>query len=339
MPYFETGTEVPFTAADEVNLLTYALQGQHIGDLGIQRYPVAVDAPTQDMLNNFTTQNLTDIANFIASNASVNVEYMKMSWNLQGATITDLVIGLVATITAIPNNGQDIINAMMVQGPIQYLLDQVPMLFSAYIIGKPPVGTYHQKITTTIESEWGPYSSIISEYGSEQQAINILRNQIIADLQAKYVQKLAEQGITATVISVTVLNMQFLRNGDNCKLTMTMEVVIDSDTPIFEGNLPIPAIAWIILAIVLAITVPPSVAWVIVSMTTKTVTTEELEYGWVVNPVTGEAEWVVVRKTTKTETSPDYGGILMMAVGATILIGGLATVYLLLMKRNGRNKT
>ncbi len=89
MPYFETGVQVPFTAADKVNLLTVALQGQNIGIVGLLREPGTIDAPTVSMLNNFTQQNLTDIATKIGTDSSTTVKYMKMSWNLSGSRITD----------------------------------------------------------------------------------------------------------------------------------------------------------------------------------------------------------------------------------------------------------
>ena len=345
MPYFETGVQVPFTAADKVNLLTVALQGQNIGIVGLLRVPGTVDAPTVSMLNNFTQQNLTGIATKIGTDSSTTIKYMKMSWNLSGSRITDLVIGLVATINTVPNNGQDLINAVMVWGQLPYLLNQIPPLgWDSYIIGNPPVGTYHQTITVTVESEnTVPLSTIISDYGSEQSAIDSWRNKIIAGVQAQYTGKLAEQGITATVISATVLNMQLIKDSNNnCKLTITMEIVADTNKPILDETLGIHqllapiVIALIIIAIIAIVAATAIVADdILTKMVTKTVTITEKTYGWIVDEVTGARYWGVVKETTKTETGPDYGGILMLAVGGVVLIGGLYVVAKLV---SGRKK-
>jgi len=344
MPYFETGVQVPFTAADKVNLLTVALQGQNIGIVGLLRVPGTIDVPTVAMLNNFTQQNLTDIATKIGTDSSTTVKYMKMSWNLSGSTITDLVLGLAVQITSVPNNGQDLINAVMVWGPLQYLLDQIPSLgYEAYIVGTPPVGTYHSTITVTVESEnTVPLSTIMSDYGSEQSAIDSWRNKIIAGVQAQYTGKLAEQGITATVISATVLNMQLIKDSNNnCKLTITMEIVTDTNKPINDVTLGRSLIAPIIVAIIIIAIIASIAAAAIVAddiltkMVTKTVTVTEKTYGWIVDPVTGARTWGVVKETTRTETGPDYGGILMLAVGGVVLIGGLYVVAKLV---SGRKK-
>lgn len=346
MPYFETGTEVPFTAGDKVGLLMVALQRQNIGIVGVLRVPGTIDAPAMSMLNNFTQQNLTDIAAFVSTNCSNPVKYMKMSWNLSGSTITDLVIGLVVTIDAVPNNGQDLINAVMVQGPLQYLLDQIPSLgYDAYIIGTPPVGTYHQTITVTAESEnTVPLSTIMSDYGSEQSAIDSWRNKIIAGIQAQYASRLAEQGITATVISATVLSMQLIKDNDNCKLTITLEIVVDTNKPINDVALGRSLIAPIIIAIIVIAIIASIAATSIVAddiltkMTTKTVTITEKKYGWVKNPGTGEWSWVVVSESTSTETEPDYGGILTVAVAGVIVVGGIYAISKLLGERKQKQQ-
>jgi hypothetical protein len=346
MPYFETGTEVPFTAGDKVNLLTVALQGQNIGIVGLLRVPGVIDAPATSMLNNFTQQNLTDIAAFVSANCSNPVKFMKMSWNLSGSTITDLVLGLVVTIDAVPNNGQDLINAVMVQGPLQYLLDQIPSLgYDAYIIGSPPVGTYHQTITVTAESgNTVPLSTIMSDYGSEQSAIDSWRNKIIAGVQAQYTSRLAEQGITATVISATVLNMQLIKDNDNCKLAITLEIVADTNKPINDVTLGRSLIAPIIIAIIIIAIIASIAAAAIVAddiltkMVTKTVTVTEKTYGWIVDPVTGEKTWGIVNETTRTETGPDYGGILTVAVASVVVVGGIYAISKLFGERKQKQQ-
>ena len=344
MSYFETGTEVPFTAGDKVGILTVALQGQNIGIVGILRVPGTVDALTISMLNNFTQQNLTGIATKIGTDSSTTIKYMKMSWNLSGSRITDLVIGLVVTINTVPNNGQDLINAVMVWGPLQYLLSQIPPLgYDAYIVGTPPVGTYHQTITLTVSTDKSiPLSSIISEYGTEQQAKDTIRNQILADAQAKYKQALADQGYEANVISVTILNMEFIKDqNNNCKLSITMELVVDTNKPMLENTLSTTKtfLFWFIIIaiviIILAISVPILLFDWFKSMTTKTATVTEKKYGWIVDPVTGARTWGVISESTSTETGPDYGGILMVAIGGVVLIGGLYVVSKLV---SGRKK-
>lgn len=348
MPYFETGTPVPFTAADQVQMLTVALQGQHIGVYGYETQGGAVDSATVNMLNNFTQQNLTDIAAQIGSNSTTAVDYMRMSWNLSGSTVTDLVVGVVVTIGTVPNNGQDIINAMMVQGPLQYLLAQIThMDYKAYIIGTPPVGTYHQTITVTGSSDKSvPLSNIISEYGTEQAAIDDLRNKFIADAKSKYEQALTEQGYTVTVISANVLNIELVKDqNNNCTLAMTMELTVDSNKPILldtnktfdaRGYFVVTATFIILLvsAIILAISVPILIWDLVKSWTTKRVVITEKKYGWIVDPVTGQRTWGVVSETTSDITSPDYMGILTVAVGGVILIGGLMFVSNLLRKRD-----
>lgn len=332
MPYFETGTPVPFTAADKVNLLTVALQGQHIGIVSRQRTPNTIDAATVSMLNNFTQQNLTDNAAFIGANSSATVNYMKMSWNLSGSTITDLVIGFVGTITTVPNNGQDLINALMKQGPLQYLLDQVPSLYDAYIIGNPPVGTYHQTITVTGSSDKSvPLSGIISTYGTEQQATDDVRNQLLANAKTHYEQALREHGYEGVLISATVLNIELVKDqNSNCKLSMTIEFVADTNKPILEVTLHAQKLFgplfWgtvLLIALILSISVPILVADLIKSWTTKKTTITEKKYGLIVDPVTGTRTWGVVWEGTKDVTEPDYIGILTIAVAGVILIGGL----------------
>lgn len=349
MPYFETGTPVEFTAADKVDMLTFALQGQNIGIVGTQNQPATVDSQTVNMFNTFTNQNLADIASEIGGKASASVRYMKVSWNLNGSTLTDLVIGFVATIGSVPNNGQDLVNALS-SGPLGYVLGQISSYhWDGYIIGKPPVGTYHQKITISTESkEHVLVKPVLDAYGTKENAINDVRQAVLASIQNNFKSAMAEKaGANITVISANILNIELREQLDlfsrqlYYKLFMKMEVVVDSDTPLSEnqqiGKKLMPGFGTIIAAIIAIILVGGAVYIahdaIIALVISSTTTTSEFvneKYGWVIDPVTGESEWVVVERTTGSTTSPDYGGILTtfisLAVVGLIAYGGLKVI-------------
>lgn len=346
MPYFETGTPVEFTAADKVDMLTFALQGQNIGIVGTQNQPATVDSQTVNMFNNFTNQNLADIASEIGGKASASVRYMKVSWNLNGSTLTDLVIGFVATIGSVPNNGQDLVNALS-SGPLGYVLGQISSYhWDGYIIGKPPVGTYHQEIDVTVETkDYILAKTVLDAYGTKENALLEFRNAMIAGIQNHFASAMAEQGVNVTVISGNIVNMELKPSLDffskqlYFKLLTQMKIVVDSDTPLLEqqqiGKKLFPW-GFILAVAIIAVATGASIGLMIgisawfSNISVKTTTVTEKEYGWVINPSTGEPEWVVVKETTKTETSPDYGGIVTafigLAVAGLIAYGGLKVI-------------
>ena len=130
MPYFETGTEVPFTAADKVNLNTKALQGQTIGVVGNQYIAANVATNIANALNAFTTQNLTDIAAYISTFLSNPVKYMKVSWNM-GANNRELLWQII-----LPAATPQIMTGMQVSLPLCLIVAVVAeMLMGGYGLG------------------------------------------------------------------------------------------------------------------------------------------------------------------------------------------------------------
>lgn len=345
MPYFETGTPVEFTAADKVDMLTFALQGQNIGIVGTQNQPATVDSQTVNMFNTFTNQNLADIASEIGGKASASVRYMKMSWNLNGSTLTDLVIGFVATIGSVPNNGQDLVNALS-SGPLGYVLGQISSYhWDSYIIGKPPVGTVHQELIFSTETkDYILVKTVLDEYGTKENAINIFRNTMIASIQNNFVSAVAETaGANVNVISAEVLNIELRESLDlfsrqlKYKLYMTSKVVFDSDTLLNETTqisqklLPHWAIAVIlILAVGTSVGVGVGLSNWISNQNVKSYENYYKKYGWELNPNTGIWERVVTEEGTEKWKEPDYGGILTtfisLAVVGLIAYGGLKVV-------------
>lgn len=335
MPYFETGTQISFTAGDKVALDVSALQEQHIGIVGTQRVAGNVDAATVAMLNSFTQQNLADNATFIGQKASCTINYMRLSWNLNGSTVTDLVIGLVATIDKVPNNGQNLINAVLFDpSPLKYLLDQIPQLaYDAYIIGTPPIGTYHYVISATSEATQQVLDSeIVREFGSKENALAEFRNAFLANLQNATQQSFSEKGYTVNVVSAQILDIHWIEKSiygtiyPSSALSVTYEVTLDSNVPFQNSPIAPLVLAAIILIIkflivaAVAVTVSYLIIQMLKSMVTKTWTSKQTTYGWVLNPNTGEWEYLPISTKEESGTAPDLGGETIFIIGAVIVI-------------------
>jgi hypothetical protein len=342
MPYFETGTEVTFTAADKVLLNTKALQGQTIGVVGNQYIAANVADNIATALNNFTMQNLTDIAAEISTFLSNPVRYMKVSWNM-GANnlVTDFVIGCVVQIGNVPNNGADLQNAVH-STPLGYITDAFPSFgYAAYIIGTPPVGTFHYKQTVTAKTDnWLPLPTLLEEYGTEAAAIAELQNKFIANIKSATEQAYQQQGITVNVISATVTDIHLekrlavsgLLKGTECRLVVSFEIVLDSNIAFQKSPIaPLVLAALLVLAKIIAIAIVVGItAYLIVewlkAMTTHTYTSEQTQYGWVLNPNTGDWEWKATSTKTESGTNPDIGGIF--SVGTIVIVIVIVAIFI-----------
>src|SRR4030042_1280901 len=187
--HISTGLQVPFTVGDKVDLAVKALQKQYIGIIGLQNLPAKIGPPSATTLYNLTKTQLTDIAAFIGRACSAPVRWMEISYNLNNVDpdpntfeMTDLRIGLVLKVGAIPINGQNIINGLMAS-PLGYIINQIPSggyPNDAYIIGDRELGTFHytQTISTvTLPEKRVKTSDIIAQFGTEQQAITTFTNE------------------------------------------------------------------------------------------------------------------------------------------------------------------
>ena len=340
---FETGAQQPFTAGDKVSLSTKALQNQTIGIIGKQFISATVDAPTAAFLPTMTQQNLTDLAAFIGQHSSTQVLYAHIAYDINGNVVTNYYLGIVAKINYVPNNGQDIANAVHLS-PLGYITDQFASYgYDAYIIGQPPVGTFHYKQTITTKTDnWISLPNLLSAYSSEQAALDDLRNKFLAEIQNSTQQAYAAQGINVNVISANVLDCHLekasfvsgLQRETGCKFVITFELVLDSDIAFQNSPIAPLVIAALILlakilaaAVVIAITVYLIVEW-LKAMTTQTYTSEQTTYGWVANPNTGVYEWKPISTKTESGTNPDIGGIL--SVGSIAVIGVVVVVVVIL---------
>ena len=339
----ETGTQQPFTAGDKVSLSTKALQNQTIGIIGKQFISATVNVATAAFLPTMTQQNLTDLAAFISQHSSTQVMYAHIAYDINGNVVTNYYLGIVAKINYVPNNGQDIANAIHLS-PLGYITDQFASYgYDAYIVGSPPIGTFHYKQTITIKTDnWASLDDLLSVYSSEQAALDDLRNRVLAELQNATHQAYAQQGITVTVISANVLDYHLEKTDfalgfvgrRSCKFVITLEIVLDSDRAFQNSPIaPIVIAALIILAkIIAAAVIITIVAYFLIewlkAMTTQTYTSEQTTYGWVQNPTTGVYEWKPISTKTESGTMPNVGGIL--SVGTVAVIGVVAVIIVIL---------
>jgi hypothetical protein len=334
LPYFEIGTEVEFTAADKLPLEVKALQNQYLGVVGHQYIAANVAQNIADALNNFTTQNLQDIATYIAQYCSNTVKYMKVSWNM-GANnhVTDFVIGCVIQITAVPNNGADLINAIH-SGPLGYITDAFPSFgYDAYIIGNPAGNTIpYVQTFSAATTDWLSLQTLLDNYGTEEHAIEELRNHFVNNIAAKLVEGYAHEGIigvtvkTAEITDVHLekkLGVVGLQKALGCRFWISAKITLDSTTQLHTHSITliVLAIGWTIAAIVIGLAAVAMIGDWLKSMTTSTVTSTETVYGWRQNPGTGEWEWVPVSTKTETETNPDLGGIWSIGMIIAIIVG------------------
>jgi hypothetical protein len=344
----QTGTQVGFTAADKVNLLTKALQNQTIGVVGQQYIAKNVNDQTANALKALTQQNLADLCTQISQLSSSTVQYAHLAYDIEGNTVTNYYLGLVTRINYVPNNGQDIANAIHAS-PLGYITDQFASYgYEAYIIGNPPMGTFHFKQTITAETKnWLPRTQFQAQFASEEIGKQELSNQVIAQAQSKFQQAYNEQGYNVTVISATLTETTLLKRlavagmmrDYEYGFRYTIEIVLDSDKA-FQNSpiapLVIVAFGLAIALIAAAIVVPLAISEWLKSMTTKTWTSKQTTYGWVKNPNTGEYEWKETETKEESGTSPDLGGIF--TTGTIIGIFGLVALLMVIYFVLGRKK-
>ena len=342
----ETGTQVSFTAADKVSLLVKALQNQTIGIIGRQFIAATVNAQTASAMQNLTNADLASVAAFIGVQATATVKYMHLAYDINGNNVTNYYLGLVVQIDRVPNNGQDIANAIHAS-PLGYITDQFASYgYEAYIIGNPPVGTYHfsQQITA-MTSDSIQEKELIDAYGSIEAAKQHLMNLFIANAQAKFQQAYSEQGANVTVISAEILNCDLIKTAvygslyPTYKLTVKIDLTLDSDIP-FQNSPIIPLViiaifAGIALVVGAYVGIPALFKW-LESMTTKEVVSTQKTYGWQLNPNTGLYEWVLTDERTETITEPDLGG--MGSLGIIIAALGVGAILLFAFMSKARSK-
>lgn len=338
----QTGQQVPFTAGDKVTLGTKALQDQFIGIVGQQFISANVNATQAAILTNMTQQKLADLSNFISSASTSTVQYLHLAYDINGNTVTNFYLGIVTKIFYVPNNGQDIANAIHTT-LLGAIIDTFPSYaYDAYIIGSPPMGTFHYKQSISTQTEkFLRKEEILNIYQNETIALAELQNKFLANIQQATQQAYRDQGINVILISANITDIHFEKKTyeemyqtmEDWRLSISYDLVLDSDRAFQNSPIaPIVLAALILIAKIVAAAVVIGIASYLVvewlkAMTTKTWSSEQIEYGWVFNPNTGEYDWKETSRKTESGTGPAVEGMLVIgAVVAAVAVVGILIV-------------
>ncbi len=128
-PTFKTwGTQVNITSNEEVPLDQVA---DTIGLYGYQQTGLTLSVIDLTNLNRFTLQQIVDAA------PSLGIKYIQFSYNLNGTTLTDLAIGIVATKSA-GNQLYQILLHTLIGG----IITNGQTLFKAYSLNEAPTNNW-----------------------------------------------------------------------------------------------------------------------------------------------------------------------------------------------------
>ncbi len=116
MPFKSWGTSVDFTQKRDVTFTEMVPYGKVIGLYGYQPVPAILSSQNLSALQNY---NLATIANAIQASFQGQVNYLQLSWNESGMTVSDMVLGIVFSNTQ-NINCQEILNTVYAStiGPI-----------------------------------------------------------------------------------------------------------------------------------------------------------------------------------------------------------------------------
>ena len=204
------------------------------------------------------------------------------------------------------------------------------------------MANYELRVNTVSETKKEIYESDLILIGkSKEQLTNEMFAGIQNDVTSKVIAEFASHGQNVWVQNFNFQPIWSERQAPsiafphNLVTILRLKVIVDysiySNSAFSESPLPLwvlPAIKWLVPLAIKAV-----LAYIIIveffkwmdSMTHSETRIEE--WGWVVNPDTGEQEWKLVE--TVTEKSPDYIAILI--VGFAIL----AIIFLFMAFRSG----
>lgn len=363
----EAGTQVPAMQAIQYETLqVYTFRNDILGVLGYQGTPVVIDAGTRDALLN---GNMADIENQ-TNGQGMQANYIKISWNetsqINGYYITDLQIGIVATITRDFNTGPAfMIDALKAVPWLGAVIARTGMTTSnswkawKHLNQKRPE-PYNQWLGESVSQtifvgsmteaglpplpDTGTVKASILSQGNFQQALG------------KFTTQMIDKGYAVTFPATNSYDVDICYEKGNVyvehhggpiggydtwnyqyKVHVRFWWEFTTDPEITTANLSearrlfeltTTIIVGIIIAVVVAI-------WGSIGIYNLTTTrTEYQEWGYRYNPNTGQWEWVIV-KSGSSQGPPDWWAWVVPVIA---LIGAGAVVYFLLPLRPKRKE-
>lgn len=339
MPHIDVdvGSQVPFTVADEYKPTFKAMQEQNLGIVLTQNNGGNIDNATASQLNTLNEAQLNTLMTAIANNSTTAMQYLHVGYDITGTQLSNFYLALVTKIVKVPNNGQDLLNAVT-KTTLGKAIKTMGYNLKCYVIGNATAGTFHNKgVIQAVTTQLISASDLINEFGTLDEARQNIHNQIINNFKAKAEEAFSSKGITATVIAASVDTFEFEKvyvaspiagrpPTIKYKANMTLNLTVDTDKALTGNSLTVIClviVGLIIIGCIAAVTVPAAIKDWLISMTTSTSTFTEDIYGWVFNPNTGQYEWQKTQTRTGTDTNPDLGGIGEVGI---LLIGGVLII-------------
>jgi len=109
MPLKSWGTPVDFTQRRDINFTEQVPYGKTIGLYGYQPIPATLTSQNLAALQNY---NLATVATALQTTFQGTVNYIQLSWNESGTTVSDLVLGIVFSNTQNVDGVQQILNTI-----------------------------------------------------------------------------------------------------------------------------------------------------------------------------------------------------------------------------------
>lgn len=255
MPYKEIGTTIDPTNFKEISISSYYFAGQWGGIYAYQSYAASLTTSEIAYLNGL---DLNTVKTYLENTGLVTIQYMKMSWNETGTTITDFVLGMVYFVRKttyggairdhLPPSLHAIIEKLhMIERPdFKFYLDEGRSLAYHY--------TWQEKLAAD------KYGLDVSELPPTDDALkqSFISDGRLQDALNAFVAKCAESD---TVISIKTFRVQASTEDLGViglpttgfkhmyRSRVTLEVDFDSDRPITSS----PIAPFIVLAIGIAI--------------------------------------------------------------------------------------